>query len=131
MTEFSEETALAEMLAADVIFLNKHWWRNDWPAEARQTVALCVNCNDTFDYACADAEGVSYDDIETLYEMWRKDPDYGAIAWCIQRRRAKPIKEVERAIRNAGIWDMKQLLKGPQPIVASNAQPDSKERSDG
>jgi hypothetical protein len=130
MTDFSEETALAEMLAAGVIFLNKHWWRLDWPAEARQTIALCVNCNDTFGYACADAEGASFDDIEHLYEMWRKDPEYGAIAWCIQRRRTRPIVEVEKAIRKARIWDIKQLLKGRQPVLASNA-PDSKEREDG
>jgi hypothetical protein len=102
---FEAEPALALLLINDVVFLNSHWGKGDWPEAARKTTSLNVNCNDIFAWACADAEPLQYDDIETVYRMWRSDPAWGAAKWCAIRRNQKPQPPVIAAMKKAGSWD--------------------------
>jgi len=106
---FEEEDALAHMLINGVIFLNSHWWREDWKEEDRRLPSLNVNCNDVFAWACADAEPLPHGEIKNLYDMWRKDPRWGPAVWCIMQRRQMPQAPVEKRIRAAGIWDLDAL----------------------
>lgn len=105
----AEPQMLAALLAAEVVFLNTHWWKEDWPEEARKTAALCVGCSDVFAWACADAEGLLYGEIEDLYDHWRHDPLWGSAVWCAKKRRLMPQKRVEDRIRAAGLWDLDAL----------------------
>ena len=100
---------LAALLAAQVIFLNSHHWEKDWPEAAQRTVALCVNCNDVFAWACADAEDLEYREIESLFDDWQKDPTWGPAVWCMKKRNLMPQPPVEKAIRAAGVWDLDEL----------------------
>ena len=102
---FEAEYALALMLINQVVFLNDHWWMDDWPEEAKKTTSLNVNCNDIFAWGCADAEELLHNDIEPLYRMWRADPAWGASKWCAIRRNQKPQPPVIKAMKTAGSWD--------------------------
>lgn len=109
---FEEEAALAHLLMNEVVFLNSHWWEKEWPEAARKQTSINVNCNDVFAWGCADAESMLHDDIENLYRMWRKDPEWGSAVWCMIRRNQMPQKPVEKRIRDAGIWDLDSLKLG-------------------
>lgn len=106
---FDEGMALAALLANEVIFLNTHHWEKSWPEDAQKTTALCVNCSDVFAWACADAEGITLDEIPDLYRMWRKDAEWGAAVWCMLKRGQMPQKPLEGIIRKAAIWDLDGL----------------------
>lgn len=109
VTEFDRERALALMLMNEVVFLNNNWWKKEWPEEAQKAISINVNCNDVFAWASADAEGLPYSEVETIYKMWRKDPDWGPAVWCIIRRKEMPQRPVEDSIRKAGVWDLDRL----------------------
>jgi hypothetical protein len=109
---FEEPMALAHLLMNEVVFLNSHWWKHDWPDEAKKVTSINVNCNDVFAWGCADAEPMMHEDIESLYRMWKKDPQWGASVWCILRRNEMPQKPVYDAIKKAGIWDLDQMGLG-------------------
>lgn len=100
------EKALAALLAAEQVFLNTNWNMKSWPEEARETLVVYANCNDVFMWGCADAEDVSYDQINEVFDHWVKDPAWGVAVWCIQRRGLMPQPPVERLIRCGGIWDL-------------------------
>ncbi len=109
---FEEEMALAALLANEVVFLNTHHWMKDWPAEAKATTALCVNCSDVFAWGCSDAERMELRDLPELYDMWVKDHSWGSAVWCMVKRNQMPQPPVERDIRKAGIWDLDALKLG-------------------
>jgi hypothetical protein len=115
----AQPAMLAALLAAEVVFLNTHWWNKDWPEEAQRTVKLCVICNDVFAWACADAEELDYREITDLYDHWMKDPDWGPAIWCIKKRNQMPQGPVVDRIRAAGIWDLDQMNL---PSNTQNAQ---------
>lgn len=74
---FDEEKALARLLAEDVIFLNDHWWEDDWPESARKSTSLNVICNDIFAMGCSDVETIQYDDIQGVYDAWIANREWG------------------------------------------------------
>lgn len=116
--KFEDEDALAHMLINEVVFLNSHWWREEWPDEAKKMISVNVNCNDVFAWGCADAESLPHDEIENVYRMWRKDPSWGTAVWCMIKRNQMPQKPVEDRIRKAGIWDLDKLGLGKNTMDA-------------
>lgn len=109
---FDEEMALAALLANQVIFINTHHWMKDWPEDARNTTALCVNCNDVFAWGCADAERIILPELPDLYDMWLRDRYWGAAVWCMIKRNQMPQGPVESAIRADNKWDIDALKLG-------------------
>lgn len=110
------EKALAALLAAEAVFLNTNWSEKDWPEEARKTLVVYATCNDVFVWGCADAEDVSYDDINDLFDHWQRDPRWGVAVWCIKRRGLMPQPPVERTIRCGGIWDLDAMGLAESPF---------------
>lgn len=106
---FEIEHALALLLVNEVAFLNQNHWEKSWPEEARRTFYVGINCNDVFAWGCSDAEGASYDDIETVYRHWLKDPHWGTAVWCMIKRRELPQRPVAERIAKAGIWNLDAL----------------------
>lgn len=111
--EFSKEQALAMLLAHDVVILNEYHWESTWPEKARQSTALAVICNDTFDWGCADAELITIHDIRDLFEHWIQDRRFGADVWCCKRREMMPQKPVADAIRKQGYWNIDHMNLQP------------------
>ncbi len=111
--EFEEEKALANLLLHEAVFTNNHWWKKEWPEDAQKTFSFNVNCNDVFAWGCSDAEEMYTTDVELVYLMWAKDPDWGTAVWCMQKRKQKPQQPVWDRIKKAGIWNLKGLALGP------------------
>lgn len=109
---FEGEGALAHLLMNGVCYLNSFYYEKTWPAEAQTCINVFVACNDTFAYACADAERLPFDQIEPLYRMWKADPKHGATAWAVRQRKERPIPPVERWLRDAGYdvdsWQLRE-----------------------
>lgn len=106
---FEERQGLALLLINEVVHLNSHHWMDAWPAEARRTLHLGVDCSDVFVWGCADSEDAVHADIESVYRHWVKDPQWGPAVWSMIRRRQMPQRPVEKRIRDAGIWDIDAL----------------------
>lgn len=113
----TEEDYLKYLLCEDVIFINNGWWYEKegvpWKKDA---VTLHVGCNDIFAWGCTDAEDITYSELESLYNMVRLDPVYGAAVWCIAKRKRWPQKPVEDDIRKQGIHDLDKILEGVERI---------------
>lgn len=101
------ELKLAHLIINNVIFCNNGWFYGEqsipWKTDA---ISLHVNCNDLFAWGCADSEDITFSELSELYDMWRKDPDYGTDIWCIKKRKKMPQAPVEKMIREAGVWDL-------------------------
>ena len=64
-----------------------------------------VNANDVFMWACSDCISLPTDQIEVLYKMVVKDPDWGAVKWCCIQQKLQPQAPMKRDIIKAGLWD--------------------------
>jgi len=100
---FEQEAALALLLINEVIHINSHHWKKEWPEDARKSTALGVNCSDIFAWGCADSEEISVDEIESLYRMWKHNAKWGAALWCMIKRREMPQSPVADAMRKDGV----------------------------
>lgn len=120
---FEADKALAHLLINEVIFLNSLWWEKDCPKHVQESIAVYVNCNDIFAWACADGENLPYEQIESLYKLWVNDTSWGAVKWCCIQRNQKPQKPVEDDMRKAGAWDdvMEQLGKNTEDAAVHAA----------
>jgi hypothetical protein len=116
--KFEEDQALAHLLMNEVVFINSNHWRDDWSEDDRKQISVNVSCNDVFAWGCADGETLPCNQIETLYNMWLKDPAWGPAVWCMIQRKQMPQKPVEKIIRAAGIWDLDKLNIGPNTMDA-------------
>ena len=109
--DFNVEYALATLLYNDVLILNSSWWEKDWPERAKEQTSIAVFCSDVFAYCCADAETISYRDIQSVYDHWVKHPIWGPIVFCIKKRKMKPVQSVYDKIQKLGIWDLDDEIK--------------------
>lgn len=110
--EYDEvEYKLAHLILDDTIFCNNGWWyEKEGKPWQKDRTTLHVNCNDVFYWGCADAENICHGEIGDLYEMWKKDPMWGAAAWCIKKRKQMPQGPVADRMTKAG-WDLQELIK--------------------
>ncbi len=99
---FEHAKALAHLIMNDVCLVHDHWWHKEFSEEDKKSIGISIICSDTFAYASADSENLPYNQIETVYRMWKKDPIYGPTAWCVMQRKERPIAPVEKWLRNAG-----------------------------
>lgn len=113
---FNKEIALAILLICDVIFLNDYWWKSEkhdktmaWPEDACKVASLNVNTNDVLMWGCADADSITYDEIQEVYEHWEKDPAWGTAVWYCKKLNMMPQKPVADRIRAMGIWDLDKM----------------------
>lgn len=113
---FEENKALALLLLNEVVILNEHWWKKDWPEDAQKTFALAVNCNDTFYYASGDAEQMDYEDLEDVYTYWNQNNHWGPTVWCCKKRGMMPLKKIYDAIQKDGFWNLDTMNLKPNPM---------------
>jgi hypothetical protein len=106
-----EELALAELLAAGVLFWNTGRF------DEEETVVLFVNCNDLFAWGCADAEPFTSDEIPDLYRAWKSGP-WGVDKWCGRRRNQEPQEPVVKRMKAEGVWDAAMEALGTNTLDA-------------
>ncbi len=103
---------LAHLLLNGVVFVGS----GGFFAQPGHVVTIHVLCSDVFAYALADAEDLPYNQLATVYQLWRKDPMWGPIAWAITRRKTMPIQPVVVRLYEAG-YDVEALVRGELPSV--------------
>ena len=108
-SDFYPEDALMLLLADEQTFINSSWWEKEWPEDAKNNISVFANCSDIFAWGVADAERVSYGDLENLYEHWKKDQTWGVAIWCIKKRNEMPQKPVYDVIKSQGIWNIDEM----------------------
>lgn len=77
------------LAAHDIIFFSTYNeetgdWEDDHPVP-------CLNCSDTFGYACADSEHFRESDVDLIIEMWQKFGSDGLNAWSASQREYPPV----------------------------------------
>lgn len=107
-TEFEDNDVLALLLHEGIVFLNNHWWREDFTEEQKQLFSINVNVNDGFGYACADCEGIGYNELEDLFNYWEKDKDYGPLVFVAKKRKMLPLKSWCDKINKIGVWNIEK-----------------------
>lgn len=106
---FDHESALADLLKHEVVFINSSWWKKDFSEESKKLISVHVDCSDVFAWGCADGEELEYDEIENLWRMWMKDEWWGAAVWAITKRKRMPQDAVKERIQRAGIWNLEEI----------------------
>lgn len=105
-TVFVHESALAILLMEDIVFANsRKFVHYDGGELEPETVVLFVNCNDLFFWGCADAENVTYSEIQPLFEAFRADGHRGVERWCCLKRGMRPQLPIAEWWRVEGFWD--------------------------
>ena len=104
VSEFESDVALRYLLLNDILIVNDFWWKKYWPEDAQKMISFGVNCSDTFGYACADAEELTFNELESLYQHVIKDKIWGSTVWCIKKRKRKPILEIHNKLLSNPIW---------------------------
>jgi hypothetical protein len=101
---FLEDSAVVELLAADVLFVNSRKYLNLDGTTAPETLVLFVRLNDVFAWACSDAECVSLAELPALYDTWKARGDVGVEQWACLKRQMRPQYCVEQEWRRDGQW---------------------------
>ena len=83
----STEEMMAELREAGVAFD----YDEDMPG-------FWLNVNDTFAYACADAEEVEPGSLPEVYDLWKHFGWEGVILWVWKKRKEDPLSTVKEAI---------------------------------
>lgn len=58
-----------------------------------KTVTFSIQCNDTFMYACGDAEDCTLADLPEIARLWKAHGWSGLVAWIARKRNMEPVKE--------------------------------------
>lgn len=100
----NEEMALAVLLKEEVLFSN---------TGSDKTIVLYVNCNDVFMWGCADAEDITTDQIESLYNLHFENKKWGTMKWACINRNLQPQSPIVRDMKIDKYWD--DILEGLRP----------------
>lgn len=107
---FIEESAIIELLAANVLFMCGGY------GSKSDTIELAVNCNDLFWWGTADAEQCLPNELEDLYKAWKADPRWGPDIWCCHHRKLQPQVPIVKKMKSDGVWTNElEALSDPGP----------------
>lgn len=105
------EDMLASLLLDEICFVGPNPVVDE---EGDKTLTIYVNSNDTFYYASADADAITYHEIPDLFIM-KHTYKYGVDRWLSIKRNMRPLPEIQQWIKAAGEWDeiMENLQRNP------------------
>lgn len=114
---FEENEALAEMLAEEGLLFVGGKCGPFFHPEGKDDgqVAIWVNCNDLWLWACADAEPLPMGELQEFYDAWKADPKWGAWKWACKKRGMQPQKPIKRDMAADSAWseDFEALPEPP------------------
>lgn len=89
--ENEQYRALAHLCALDVTFVSfqGHGFFVPFDTDGNRAIAFNVICNDTFAYACADAEGITLEKAPEILRLYRAG-GWPAVARWVQEQRGGP-----------------------------------------
>jgi hypothetical protein len=92
---FDVGVALALLLLDEVVFPH-----DVSMGSGRITIALSVEGQSTY----SDAENLNYSEVQSLYNLWKENNEYGPIIWICKKRKYVS-SEHEARLRSAGLWN--------------------------
>lgn len=95
------ENMLAKLLVDEVCFINTA----KLSFNEEKTIAVYVQCSDTFYYSTADGECITLDDLPALFKMHMEDPVWGSTKWVCKKRNLQPIGRIVEMMKKAEAWD--------------------------
>lgn len=108
VTWHDEDAMIAHMLLDNTLWTRSaHYIGNkDSQYEFKgDGIIVLLGCNDIFAWGCADSEELPHDKVPELFMLWHENHQWGPAKWCCIKRNEKPQRPVEKAMREAGIWD--------------------------
>jgi hypothetical protein len=103
---FNHSKAIAYLILANILFTGEGTLHADGVPDIG-AVVMTIDCSDVFVWGCSDCDILeSEEDLELLYNMYKKDPKHGSDVFCCIKRKLMPQPPVERKIREAGIWNL-------------------------
>lgn len=113
---FVEESAVIELLANDVLFINSRNYICLDGTTKSETLVLFVACSDLFYWGTADAETLSYSELKEFYNAWKSQGNYGVMRWCCIKRNLQPQKPIKEEWIKSNKWDsILDSLPEPEP----------------
>lgn len=103
----NEEAMVAWLLDNNYLFLNSRKYVDNWRDKEEthpETLVLFLNCNDVFEWACAEGCEVTYNELPRLFDMVRADERYGAIKWACIKRNLQPQAPLKDMMIKDGAW---------------------------
>ena len=101
----TNEDAIAILLHENVLFANSRPYYDKFTDRLYpETVLLFVCCNDTFDYAAADADSITLSEIKDLFKLWLLNKTYGPVVWSCQKRKRQPLPELKKKLIELNLW---------------------------
>ena len=100
---FWVEEALKVLLDKGILFANSRKYLFEGK-EQPETLCLFVNCSDIFAWGCADAEEITYDEVEDLWKHYVENKYCGVIIWCMKKRNLQPQFPVKERMIKDGVW---------------------------
>jgi hypothetical protein len=97
------EEALKVLLDKEILFANSRKYLFEGK-EQPETLCLFVNCNDVFAWGCADAEEITYHEVEDLFNHYIEKGNWGVVIWCMKKRNLQPQFPVKQDMIKAGVW---------------------------
>lgn len=102
--DYDIELILSLFLNEGILFANSRDYYYNNKKEGH-TIVLFVNCSDCFQWAYADAQDISWEEIEDLYEFYKRDKKWGSDKWCCKKRNEQPQPTVKRKMIEDGCWE--------------------------
>lgn len=79
------------LAARDIVFFSTYDPDNE---DSKDHYTVCVLCNDTFYYACADAEMLPPGQEVILRDLVERFSWAGPVAWCALARKTEPLEQL-------------------------------------
>jgi len=99
------EKLLEYLLKKRLVFCNsRHYLCLDGSKQPKTTV-IFANCNDVFEWGCADAETITIDEFPELYRLHEENKRWGAMKWVCKKRNLQPQKPIVIDMKKDGYWD--------------------------
>jgi len=106
------EDIVAYFISEDMMMCNSRKYLNNKGEVQGETIVLFIIVSDTFYYASADAEPISYKELLPLYLLYREHGYIGITHWAVEKRGQLPLERYCKELKEAGLWtEEMQLLE--------------------
>jgi hypothetical protein len=102
--EPNEEAMLAKLLDDGVLFCNSRKYLDMDGSVKEETIVLFVLFNDTFAWACADAESITTAELPELFRMYEANPLCASTQWVCLKRNEKPQAPMVKWLKEQNAW---------------------------
>ena len=102
---YDEEGMVLYLLQKGRLLCNGRKYLDEKGVVYPETIVLFLICNDTFGWACADAEEIAYNELPELYKAVKADERYGDTKWVCKKRNLQPQQPLIEIMKEAGVWD--------------------------